>query len=414
MVTTLLCERSIYLRHFLCPSRLKRRYDGSQVADGALPSSLVNNSYGPRTKAAAMTASTAATALDPRLKNVHPLFYPSRFTSDIDYYGAIYDSAVLANRLLNTPQGLQSDYCFYYGKNVPANQPVDYIYHEHGHRPFQYACDKGIGELDGTDLRYVEQQRNHLAERIHFRVANLDADTFGVCNPQDPEDGIRGCKSIIEISRSKIYDKLLAPGQSPNDCIRVKFLLALTMLHELAHAAHFHLFGLIAFEGFRENSLVAEAGFESESRFFGQVPGFDLQAANPHNRVTWSIWQSREGLAETYDLRKLARNAWKLPEATQSWSGGLQFIKKLFEEDFWEGDTSDYVQHGALALIPAQIATSCRSGSRDNMAKSIPLSIKDLFRDGGLSYAKKYARFANPERKVRAPIEYDSGGYAIL
>lgn len=71
-----------------------------------------------------MTTPSATRALDPRLANVHPLFDPSRFDSDIDYYGAIYDSAVLATRLMNSPQGLQHDHCFYYGKNVPANAPA--------------------------------------------------------------------------------------------------------------------------------------------------------------------------------------------------------------------------------------------------------------------------------------------------
>ena len=49
------------------------------------------------------------------------------------------------------------------------------------------------------------------------------------------------------------------------------------------------------------------------------------------------------------------------------------------------------------------------------MTKSIPLSIKDLFRRKGPSYAKKkYARFSNPYRKLRGPVEYDSCGQAIL
>jgi hypothetical protein len=59
-------------------------------------------------------------------ENVHPLFDPNRFAPGIDYNGAIYDSAVLATRLINSPQGFQHDYCFFYGKNVPTNAPANW------------------------------------------------------------------------------------------------------------------------------------------------------------------------------------------------------------------------------------------------------------------------------------------------
>ena len=90
-------------------------------------------------------------------------------------------------------------------------------------------------------------------------------------------------------------------------------------------------------------------------------------------------------------------------------------VTKLFDDDFWEGETSEYAERGAFALIPDNIAVYCASGGYDNMTKSIPLSIKDLFRRKGPSYAKKkYARFSNPYRKLRGPVEYDSCGQAIL
>lgn len=362
-----------------------------------------------------MPTPSAARALDPRLANVHTLFHPSRFDPDIDYYGAIYDGAVLATRLMNSPQGLQHDYCFYYGKNVPANAPAKHNRKKFPNEPCQYACDKAIGELDQTDIRYVEQQRNHLAERVLFKVADIGASTVGMCCPQPPNQGVRGCNSVICLSRSNIYDKILAPGQSPEDIICLKFLLALTLLHELAHAAHHYLFGPNAFEDFRENSLVSEAGFEYESRLFGQRPQFFPHAVNPDNRICWGIWQSRGGLGSGYSIDKLARNAWKMPKNPDLWTDGLAFIKRLFEDDFWEDADGEYAQHGASALIPEEIALCCRSGDKSNMAKSIPLSIRDLFRDGGPSYTKvKYARFTNPERKVRGPVEYDDCRQAIL
>lgn len=349
-----------------------------------------------------MPVLTAARAFDPRRENVHPVFDPSRFASNIDYYGAIYDSAVLATRLMNTPQALQHDYCFYYGKNRLANDPAKHVPSDFSNGPCLYACDKAIGELDETDIRHVEHQRLRLAERVRFRVSDLGADTFGLCGACQPEGGVAGTNSVIHISRTLIYNKILAPGQSPEDKLRLKFLLACTLLHEVAHAAHFHLFGGPTFEDFREDSLVSEAGMEYESRIFGQKPHFFLDAPNPDNRICWGIWQSRKGLSAGYDIDKVARNAWQMPKNPQIWAGGLDFVTKLFDDDFWEGETGEYAERGALALIPDEIAFRCTSGRRDNMTKGIPLSIKDLFRSEGPSYAKKkYARFANPYRKLR-------------
>lgn len=152
--------------------------------------------------------------------------------------------------------------------------------------------------------------------------------------PCHPEKGIRGTNSVIAISKTAIYDKILAPGQSPEDKICLQFLLACTLLHELAHAAQHHLFGGDAFEDFRETSIVSEAGFEYESRIFGQRPQFFLGHPNPNYRIAWGIWQSRGGLEGTYDTDKLARNAWQMPVNPQLWADGLDFVTKLFDDGF--------------------------------------------------------------------------------
>ena len=362
-----------------------------------------------------MTTQAINSAFDPRRGNVHPIFDPSRFENGIDYYGAIYDSALLATRLMNSPQGLQHDYCFFYGKNTPANAPAKHMFSNFSDNPSRYACDKAIGELDQTDVRYVEQQRNRLAERVRFRLNDLGPRGMGVCRACNPAEGVRGTNSIIDISRSNVYDQILAPGQSRSDTICAKFLLTLTLLHEVAHAANNHLFGPGAFEAFCENSLVSEAGFECEARFFGQRPDFNLQATNPNDRMIWGIWQSQGGLPNDYSRDRLVRNAWQMPKDPQDWTFGLDFVARLFDDDFWEGETSEYAERGAFALIPDRIAYVCASGVHTNMAKSIPLSIKDLFKTEGPSYAKKkYSRFANPERKLRELVQYDRCGLAIL
>jgi hypothetical protein len=89
-----------------------------------------------------------------------------------------------------------------------------------------------------------------------------------------------------------------------------------------------------------------------------------------------------------------------------------KFAMKLSDDDFWNGE---YLERGALALIPESIADLIRSGNRGVVARSIPESIRDLFRTKGPSYAqKKYARYTNSERTLRVPAQVDQDGHALL
>lgn len=54
---------------------------------------------------------------------VHALFKQNRSEASVDYKTAFYDAAVLATRLMNSPQGLQHDCCFFFGINTPATLP---------------------------------------------------------------------------------------------------------------------------------------------------------------------------------------------------------------------------------------------------------------------------------------------------
>jgi hypothetical protein len=293
-----------------------------------------------------MTSSGSANVLRPRA-SIHPLFDRSKFPPSIDYDGAFHDAALLATRLMDSPQGLQHDYAFCFGKNVPANLPNQYYRRPYANEPRQYACDKGVGELNATDVYCVQQQRLLLSWRVKFEVSDkIGGSSYACCEPQKAKDGARGCDSVIHINQ-RAYQAVLDKSQSPEEAIHSKFMLACTMLHEVAHVAHHHLFG-DSCEDFRETSNVAEAGFEVESRIFGQVPRFDRRA----KRTVWGIWQSREKISSrTRD--EIARHSWQLSKSFQPWIIDPSFIKKLFDDRFWEGD---YLRRGAVSLIPSYLA----------------------------------------------------------
>jgi hypothetical protein len=336
---------------------------------------------------------------------VHPLFARDRFPAHIRYKEVFYDAAVLATRLMDSPQALQSDYCFYFGVNTPIDLPRSIRRRlKPAERPMEYACDKGIGELDDRDIQAVQAERLKLAPRVSFIVENTGGSN-GWTDVQDKVDGISGCDSIITIDNA-LYQAARDKRRTSVDNAYNSLLLASIMIHEAAHAANFHLFG-IRCEDSREVGLVAEAGYELESRIFGARAKDDF----------WESWQSRTTSAYMPSIKEPdARHPHLLKEFGSGFEMDGSFILKLFDDNFWSGE---YVRRGAKALIPAEIAQSCRD-QRDRYERKpgihrahtkIPISIRDLYRSGGPSYAQRlYSEFSNPDlilRSEQAGIEED-------
>jgi len=197
-----------------------------------------------------------------RSQHVHELFRQNKFPANIDWKTAFYDAAVLATRLMNSPQGLQHDYCFYFGTNSSANLlPKTYAAILPENTPVQYTCDKAVGELDADDIRAVNAQRYALALRVRFTVEDMQDRVTADCQACEPDEDVNGLGSNIRISRS-LYDSVMNKTRTPEDNARMTFLVATTLIHEAAHAAHYHRFGTRP-EDFREVSIAAEAGYES-------------------------------------------------------------------------------------------------------------------------------------------------------
>lgn len=136
----------------------------------------------------------------PGRENVHPLFDPTRFNTSIGWNGAFYDAVVLATRLIESPQALQNDYCFYFGRNRFASRPFN-LDPEATSTPLQYSCDKAIGEFPPGDIGAVGTQRRLLSGRIRFEVASLH-EAYAETEPQPAKRGINGCDSVISSTQS--------------------------------------------------------------------------------------------------------------------------------------------------------------------------------------------------------------------
>jgi hypothetical protein len=319
---------------------------------------------------------------------VHPLFARARFPNYIRYKDAFYDAAVLATRLMDSPQALQHDYCFYFGVNMPIDFPRSVRrYLEPSERPAQYAINKGVGELDDRDIQAVRDERLKLAPRISYEVGHTGS--CGYCDMQQEVDGISGRDSVIRIDTT-LYQAARDKNLTPEDNARAILNLACTMVHEAGHAAHHHLFGDKA-EDFRECSLVAETGYELEARIFGAHPDTDDSSFGAVFK-SWQSWETHSKIPARQNEPNVRHgSALRIDDSVFVMEDS--FVLKLCDDDFWSGE---YVRRGTKALIPKDVATSCRK-QRDRYMKTpgvlrantkIPLSIRDLFRSGGPSYAK--------------------------
>ena len=327
----------------------------------------------------------------PGRQTVHPVFDATKFPAGIDY-DAFYEPALLATRLINSPQGLHYDYCFYFGKTVPADKPSGFSVEQGpNYLPHQYACDKAIDELTNADIRAVEEQRLLLADNITFEIHDNIPPYAQTAISKGPTGK---WLSTVSISRS-VYDEALAKKVTPEQNARINLQIACILIHEVAHAAHFHLFGPVR-EDYREESNIAEVGFEAVACLFGFTPRIT------RNWNAWTTWQYRQTHG-AYDLTKIGRREWQLPEKAERWLMEPEFVMKLSDDDFWEAESGEYVQQGAFALIPDCVPPLCGPESEDaHLYEAIPLSIRDLFKTEGPSYAKRmYASYANPERQLR-------------
>lgn len=350
-----------------------------------------------------ISAKAGATTTQQSQATIHPLFRKSQFIGDIDYNTAFRGPATLASRLLDTPQALHWAYAFLYGKNAKAATPLGFI--PEGapapprdiELPGQYACNKAIGQLTAKDLKEVREALAGLTHKCHFEVRDISS--IG----ETAQSSINDEYSLIFIKRDIYLRALNRQAYNKAENALIDLELASTMLHEMAHALNI-CYMENRLESFFEGSIIAEHGWELESRLFGLVP-YIATTGSPLQNPNWYPWQTLEFFdCDSYDPKFICRSEWKLPKKCPDVPMDPNFAVKLCSDNFWEGE---YLQQGAIALVPDVVRNLCRAGKGDTITKGIPPSIRELFRHnaGGKSYAeKKYPRSAKPGSGYRKPL----------
>jgi hypothetical protein len=149
---------------------------------------------------------------------IHPLFVEAQFKGNIDYDKVFRAPAVLATRLLDTPQALHWAYAFVYGRNtftaMPAGVKPDGCFKPPGgidSVPMQYACNKGIGQLSAEDIAAVRGQLVDLADRVCFKVTKIGRKAVmgeTRANEKSSDSDVHGNDSTIFVGR-EIYRRAL-------------------------------------------------------------------------------------------------------------------------------------------------------------------------------------------------------------
>lgn len=109
--------------------------------------------------------------------------------------------------------------------------------------------------------------------------------------------------------------------------------MAVTLLHEMAHAAHIHTMGLRC-EDFFEDALVAEAGFDYISQIFGMVPNM---VPKQNASSTWVQWQSlyfQNSISEP--INEICRNAGQLATDFLSHRFDVEYAEYLLTDRWWK------------------------------------------------------------------------------
>lgn len=266
--------------------------------------------------------------------------------------------------------------------------------------PEEYATNRRVGELTERERKAVERELSVLARRVRFQVCELPFEAVGWTSPLRSDEGRRGCGSLISFA-SEVYRAVRRETRREQRAL-LDFMLALTMIHEVAHAAHSHVFGVRGEDFFVEEGLVAEAGFELMNAVFGAVPVVRMgRKRKGEVRAWWVTWQAWGFLnEETYPFALLCRDVRRVRERPVWVDLQTKFVLDLLDDAWWEakGDRSRDVV--------------ARLARQDPFSEGMSSALRYWLLQGvgeDDDPAKKYAWADNPSLEFRGVAPADSG-----
>lgn len=310
---------------------------------------------------------------------VHPLFARQNFPQGEVNYDALLPSLRLVSKLLEAPQVRHFLYVTWYGRNEKVGMK-----NARGVELEAYRSDRTIANLSPDDIAAVETKLLALAKMVTFHVSDqFKGSKNGWCMALPPPavpglsrptgtlpGDLPGVNSRIYLS-SIWYDAVTVPPGPQrdyrsyrNDC----FAVAMTLLHEIAHAANYAAMGARP-EDFFEDSLIAEAGFEIVARLFGAV-----YRRSPTGLVGYLYEWPSNPLLRPYDGKLACRDPEGVPMKCFRWRMQDHLVYAMFHDWFWAWAEEE----GPLAFVPDGVVHAVQETLENGERVPVPKSIVDL------------------------------------
>jgi len=153
------------------------------------------------------------------------------------------------------------------------------------------------------------------------------------CNGQGSD--IEYCEQMYDWLANALLD-------SPRIILHDRFILAVTIVHEVAHA----MFMLVA-DGrdcFFEDSVLAEGGFQWKAFLFGGIIREASRHKGSESSIDWREWDPSHDISSVLKSSPGKTNPETpsrvdiedLPDEKVRWLMSIGFIQRLFQKRFWD------------------------------------------------------------------------------
>ncbi|KAI5359843.1 hypothetical protein Slin14017_G094040 [Septoria linicola] len=203
--------------------------------------------------------------LDSAVSTVHPVLARNRWiTINDEDYLRIAPAIAVATRILTGDRAMHFWHALVVGKQVSSDGKGE---------KSQRMYEDPDGSLPTAEREKVKQMLNELAGLVMFDCEDLNSNTFGrtIHLPERFSSNTPGgIRSLITLRRD-LMDEIDLQVRPPYALLRRWFIIAVTLLHEIAHALHAARYGSGAEREFEDDGFI-EIGFALEKWLFGGQP----------------------------------------------------------------------------------------------------------------------------------------------
>lgn len=246
----------------------------------------------------------------------------------MDYDTVFLQPARPASRLLETPQAV------HYFLAIMTSAPNRSVFEGTPEvtKQHTYIEVRHILGLQGSEFIQVRRKLEQVAETITWVVRDLALYGGMVRKPSDFSNR-SALSTRCEIAISKKFYKALLQAQDGEQKLGLQFLLAVAMIHELAHATMYALTEMPQ-EPIFGRFGATDAGWELEARLFGLYP-------HEPRMLSGELWWYGVVLSQPQNVQG---------EPTAIERVRVDFIQELFTDGFWQGR---FLTEGPWKIIPS-------------------------------------------------------------